>query len=191
MLLHKMLVRIGSVLRDLRHQRAELVQKELEQGLEKWQDDVMVTQWVATLRAEEQAIRELEARTQRLHEKNKIRQILHKHNLNKVKEMEDYKVENLRKQVQYKDLKISVLHNEREKVICESRNRAHSVAELRQQISWHKFQNPLVTILKRVNKAVGTQLFLDNDLDLAPDIPILDKKLLPILFAFFSIAVAE
>jgi hypothetical protein len=63
--------------------RAELMQRELEVGLERWQDRVLLGQWAALGRAQIQARLNLETRLSNIHHKNNLKNIFHTHNINK------------------------------------------------------------------------------------------------------------
>lgn len=72
-----------SVERDLKELEVHKVQRELEIGMEKWQDRILLLQWLDVNRAKEQASRELEIKVERLQQKNRAKTIIHTMNINK------------------------------------------------------------------------------------------------------------
>uniref|UniRef100_T1HXD0 Uncharacterized protein n=2 Tax=Rhodnius prolixus TaxID=13249 RepID=T1HXD0_RHOPR len=124
----------NSLERELREQEVHRVQRELEEGLEKWQDDVLILQWLDSMRAQEQATKEIEFKVEQLQRRARSKNILHTMNYNKVKKDEDMKAELLRRFVEDKEKKIHNLHKQRERVICESKTRAQNISELKEQI---------------------------------------------------------
>lgn len=69
--------------RELREQEVHRVQRELEEGLEKWQDDVLILQWLDSMRAQEQATKEIEFKVEQLQRRARSKNILHTMNYNK------------------------------------------------------------------------------------------------------------
>ncbi|KAK9505364.1 hypothetical protein O3M35_009444 [Rhynocoris fuscipes] len=124
----------NSLDRELREQEVHRVQRELEEGLERWQDDVLLIQWLDSLRAQQQSAKELERKVERLQRNARSKNILHTMNYNKVKKDEDIKMELLRRFIENKEKRILKLHKQRERVIYESKARAQNISELKQQI---------------------------------------------------------
>lgn len=58
-------------------------QREMDVGMERWQDRVLLLQWLDVARATEQAARELEIKVEKLQQKNRAKNILHSININK------------------------------------------------------------------------------------------------------------
>uniref|UniRef100_A0A224XBB2 Putative myosin-3 n=1 Tax=Panstrongylus lignarius TaxID=156445 RepID=A0A224XBB2_9HEMI len=124
----------NSLERELREQEVHRVQRELEEGLEKWQDDVLILQWLDSMRAHEQATKEIECKVEKLQRRARSKNILHTMNYNKVKRDEDMKAELLRRLVENKEKRIQNLHRQKARVICESKTRAQNISELKEQI---------------------------------------------------------
>ncbi|KAF6212788.1 hypothetical protein GE061_010497 [Apolygus lucorum] len=124
----------NSIERELREQEVRKVQRRMEEGLEMWQDRVLMLQWLDSERAEEQVSRNLESKIDKLRRQQKNKEIIHAINLNKVKEEDDIRAEILRRELKKKETKIQVLQTEKERVIFESKSRALAVSELKEQI---------------------------------------------------------
>ncbi|XP_014280305.1 DNA ligase 1 [Halyomorpha halys] len=149
----------NSVERDLKELEVHKVQRELEVGMEKWQDRILLLQWLDVNRAKEQAGRELEIKVERLQQKNRAKTIIHTMNINKVKEAEDMKAEGLRRQVEEKDRKINNLHQEKERIIGQSKSRALFIQELKDHI--RSIMTP-ETFDQKVNKLGMHKRVLDS-----------------------------
>ncbi|XP_014241769.1 synaptonemal complex protein 1-like [Cimex lectularius] len=124
----------NSIDREIKEQDVKRVQRQIEEGMERWQDRILLLQWLDSERAQEQVAKGIEVKVERLQQKQRNKEILHTMNINKVKQEEDLKAELLRREIENKNKKIQVLHQEKERVICESKSRAHTVSEIKEQI---------------------------------------------------------
>uniref|UniRef100_A0A0A9YLJ4 Myosin-3 n=2 Tax=Lygus hesperus TaxID=30085 RepID=A0A0A9YLJ4_LYGHE len=124
----------NSIERELREQEVRKVQRRMEEGLEMWQDRVLMLQWLDSERAKEQVTQNLESKIDKLRRQHKNKEIVHAINLNKVKEEDDIRSEVLRRELMKKEKKIQALQEEKERVIFESKSRALAVSELKDQI---------------------------------------------------------
>ncbi|BES92326.1 Chromosome 1 open reading frame 65 [Nesidiocoris tenuis] len=124
----------NSVERELKEQEVKSVQRRIEEGYEMWQDKVLLLQWLDSERADEQVTRRMAAKIEKMRQKQRNKEIVHAINLNKVKEEDDIRAEILRRELAKKERKIQILHEEKERVVTESKSRALAVSDLKEQI---------------------------------------------------------
>uniref|UniRef100_A0A8D9DT49 Uncharacterized protein n=1 Tax=Cacopsylla melanoneura TaxID=428564 RepID=A0A8D9DT49_9HEMI len=127
-------IKQNSMHRELKGQQARATVRELEEGLETWQDHVMLMQWDALRRSEANAKLLLANRRLRVECENKERMIQHSRRYRERKMDESRKLRSIIDEIRNKEEKIKCLQRTKERDITECRVRAHSAAELREQI---------------------------------------------------------
>ncbi|KAI5755008.1 hypothetical protein M8J77_013359 [Diaphorina citri] len=127
-------IKRNSMDRELKSQQAKQTVRELEEGLETWQDHVMLMQWDALRRSEANAQLLLANRRLRVECENKERMLQHSRRYRERKVDEARKLRGIIDEIRNKEDKIKRLQRTREREVTECRLRAHSAAELREQI---------------------------------------------------------
>ncbi|XP_054268026.1 trichohyalin-like isoform X2 [Macrosteles quadrilineatus] len=124
-------------MRAEQEERAAIVRemhRELERGLEAWQDQVMLLQWADHQRAEAVVQSQKDDRKMKVEVENKERQILHQQRLKKVREAEQKRQQSVRQEITAKEEKIRSLQRQRERELLEGRAQAQMTAELREHL---------------------------------------------------------
>ncbi|XP_054266850.1 trichohyalin-like [Macrosteles quadrilineatus] len=124
-------------MRAEQEERAAIVRemhRELERGLEAWQDQVMLLQWADHQRAEAVVQSQKEDRKMKVEVENKERQILHQQRLKKVREAEQKRQQSVRQEITAKEEKIRSLQRQRERELLEGRAQAQMTADLREHL---------------------------------------------------------
>lgn len=119
---------------EMKEQLVREIHRDLQKGLEQWQDQVMLLQWADSQRAEACVQAQKENRRLRVEVENKERQLQHSERMKKVKEAEDSKRKSVRDTIRAKDRRIHMLQQRREKEIQEGRTQAQTTADLREHL---------------------------------------------------------
>nr|XP_018903019.1 PREDICTED: coiled-coil domain-containing protein 177 [Bemisia tabaci] len=127
-------LKMNSALRELRSEQVRSLARELDQGLERWQDHVMILQWQAVQRAEASASIQLQTKRLKTECENRERQLQHAQRFKRVKAFEAEKEKGLRELITAKESRIRALQLKKERDILECKAAAHSTAELREHL---------------------------------------------------------
>uniref|UniRef100_A0A1B6MV87 Uncharacterized protein n=1 Tax=Graphocephala atropunctata TaxID=36148 RepID=A0A1B6MV87_9HEMI len=108
--------------------------RELNHGLEVWQDQVLLLQWADHQRAEAVVQSQKDHRRLKVEVENKERQLLHEQRMKRVKEAEYLRQQSVRETINAKEQKMISLQRRREKELHEGRAQAQLTAELREHL---------------------------------------------------------
>lgn len=127
-------IKTQSLERAIKFQQVRELHDELEQGLEKWQEQVLALQWETTLRAEQNATRNVEYKRQRVEMENRARRQHHSKLMERISREDEARVRYVRELIMQKEAKMKRMALERDLAIRESRLQAQTTADLREHL---------------------------------------------------------
>ncbi|XP_025419289.1 golgin subfamily A member 6-like protein 1 isoform X2 [Sipha flava] len=123
-----------SLQREQHMDQVHRVARELEDGMQRWQDRIMLMQYEQLRKAKENAALYTDNKKLRAEINNKRRALEHSAKIQRVKEAERERLRNIKKEIEEEEKKISRLKQKKNLKIQMSRKLALSTAELRKEI---------------------------------------------------------